>query len=40
MDWINLIVNWVEKSTPPDQIVASKTVQGKIITRKILPYTK
>jgi hypothetical protein len=40
VDWINLIITWVEKSTPPDQVIALKTVQGKTITKKILPYTK
>lgn len=39
VDWVNLIVDWVEKSNAPDQVVASKTVQGKIVTKNILPYS-
>jgi hypothetical protein len=40
VDWVTLIVDWVEKSAAPNQVIASKTVQGKTITKKILPYTK
>ncbi|HEY1872312.1 MAG TPA: tannase/feruloyl esterase family alpha/beta hydrolase [Chitinophagaceae bacterium] len=40
VDWVNLIIDWVEKSKAPDQVVASKTVQGKIITKTIFPYPK
>lgn len=40
VDWVNLIIDWVEKSKAPDQVVASKTVQGKTITKTILPYPK
>lgn len=40
VDWVNLIVDWVEKSKAPDQVVASKTVQGKTITKNIFPYPK
>ncbi|MBL0112439.1 MAG: tannase/feruloyl esterase family alpha/beta hydrolase [Saprospiraceae bacterium] len=35
VDWVKLIVDWVEKSKEPDQLVASKTVQGKLITKTI-----
>jgi len=35
-----VIVDWVEKSKAPDQVVASKTVQGKTITKDIFPYPK
>lgn len=40
VDWVNLIVDWVEKSVAPDQVVASKTIQGKTITKNIFPYPK
>ncbi|MGB2848200.1 MAG: tannase/feruloyl esterase family alpha/beta hydrolase [Saprospiraceae bacterium] len=40
VDWVKLIVDWVEKSKEPDQVVASKTVQGKLITKTIFPYPK
>jgi len=40
VDWISLIVDWVEKSKAPDQIVATKTVQGKTATKNIFPYPK
>jgi len=40
VDWVTQIVDWVEKSKAPDQVVASKTVQGKIITKTIFPYPK
>ena len=40
VDWINLIIDWVEKSKAPDQVIASKTVQGKTITKTIFPYPK
>jgi feruloyl esterase len=40
VDWVKLIVDWVEKSKEPDQVVASKTVQGKIINKAIFPYPK
>ena len=40
VDWITLVVDWVEKSKAPDQVVASKAVKGKTITKTILPYPK
>jgi feruloyl esterase len=40
VDWVNLIVDWVEKSKAPDQVVASKNVQGKITTKTVFPYPK
>jgi len=40
VDWLALIVDWVEKSKAPDQVVATKTVEGKIITKTIFPYPK
>lgn len=39
VDWVSRIIDWVEKSTAPDHVVASKTVQGKIITKNIFPYS-
>ena len=40
VNWVTLIVDWVEKSKAPDQVVASKAVQGKMITKTIFPYPK
>ena len=40
VDWVKLIVDWVEQSNAPDQVVASKTVQDKVITKHISPYPK
>ena len=40
VDWVGLIVDWVENSKAPDQILASKIVEGKKITKNILPYPK
>ena len=40
VDWISLIIDWVEQAKAPNQLVASKTVQGKIITKNIYPYPK
>jgi feruloyl esterase len=40
VDWVNVIVDWVEKSKAPDQVVASKTGNGKSITKNILPYPR
>lgn len=40
VDWITLIIDWVEKSKAPDQVVASKAVAGKITRKTILPYPK
>ncbi|MEO6232367.1 MAG: tannase/feruloyl esterase family alpha/beta hydrolase [Ferruginibacter sp.] len=40
VDWVKLIVDWVENSKAPDQVVTSKTVGEKIITRTIFPYPK
>lgn len=39
-DWISLIIDWVEKSKAPDQVAASKTVEGKTITKNIFPYPR
>jgi len=40
VDWISLIIDWVEKSKAPDQIVASKAVGGKVASKQILAYPK
>lgn len=40
VDWVSLIVDWVEKSKAPDQAIALKTVEGKTITKTIFPYPK
>ncbi|WAC09262.1 tannase/feruloyl esterase family alpha/beta hydrolase [Dyadobacter pollutisoli] len=40
VDWVSLIIDWVEKSKAPDQIVASKEAGGKTITKHIFPYPK
>ncbi len=40
VDWVGLIIDWVEKSNAPDHIVASKMVDGNTATKKILPYPK
>lgn len=38
VDWVKLIVDWVEKSNSPDQVVALQAVQDKVITKHIFPY--
>ena len=40
VDWISLIIDRVEKSKAPDQIVGSKEVKGKKKTKNIFPYQK
>ncbi|KAA0988773.1 tannase/feruloyl esterase family alpha/beta hydrolase [Dyadobacter aurulentus] len=40
VNWVSLIIDWVEKSKAPDQIVASKNVGGKVATKNIFPYPK
>ncbi len=40
VDWVAQIVDWVEKSKAPDQVVASKTVGGKRITNTLYPYPR
>ncbi len=40
VDWISLIIDWVEKMKAPDQIVASKMAGGKTTTKNIFPYPK
>jgi hypothetical protein len=40
VDWVSLIIDWVEKGKAPDKVVASKVVEGKMATKNILPYPK
>ena len=38
-DWLELVRNWVEKGTPPDRVVLSKTEEEKVVmTRPVFPY--
>jgi len=39
VDWLRLIVEWVEKDTAPDQVIASKKDAGKVVmSRPLFPY--
>jgi hypothetical protein len=39
VDWISVIVDWVEHAKPPDKLIASKRAGGKVImTRPLFPY--
>lgn len=39
VDWLSVIVNWVEHGQAPNRVIASKTSQGKIVmTRPLYPY--
>jgi feruloyl esterase len=39
VDWLSVIVNWVENNQPPDKLIAGKTEHGKrIMTRPLFPY--
>jgi feruloyl esterase len=39
VDWLSVIVDWVEHSKAPDRIIASKRERGKIVmTRPLYPY--
>ena len=40
VDWVNLIIDWVEKSKAPDQIIASKKTGDKVATKHIFAYPK
>nr|WP_295921780.1 tannase/feruloyl esterase family alpha/beta hydrolase [uncultured Dyadobacter sp.] len=40
VDWVSLIIDWVEKAKAPDQIVASKAVGGNVTTKEIFAYPK
>ncbi|MEO6286861.1 MAG: tannase/feruloyl esterase family alpha/beta hydrolase [Dyadobacter sp.] len=40
VDWVSLIIDWVEKSKAPDQVVASKKVGEKVATKDIFAYPK
>jgi pimeloyl-ACP methyl ester carboxylesterase len=39
VDWLSVIVDWVEHSKAPDKLIASKRESGKIVmTRPLFPY--
>lgn len=39
VDWLSVIVDWVEHGKAPDQLIASKSEQGKIVmSRPLYPY--
>jgi len=39
VDWLSVIVDWVEQGQAPDKLIASKREQGKIVmTRPLYPY--
>jgi feruloyl esterase len=39
VDWLSVIVDWVEQAKVPDKLIASKREHGKVvITRPIYPY--
>jgi feruloyl esterase len=39
VDWLSVIVNWVEQGKPPDKLIASKTEHGKVVmTRPLFPF--
>jgi feruloyl esterase len=38
-DWLSSLVQWVEKGQPPDRIVGSRILEGKVVrTRPVCPY--
>ena len=39
VDWLSVIVDWVERDKAPDKLVASKREHGKVVmTRPLFPY--
>lgn len=41
VDWLSVIVDWVERDKTPDKLVASKSENGKIVmTRPLFPYPR
>lgn len=39
VDWLSVIVNWVEQNKAPDVLIAGKTEHGKlVVTRPLYPY--
>ena len=41
VDWLSVIVDWVEQGKAPDRLVASKSEKGKtIMTRPLYPYPR
>ncbi len=41
VDWLSVIVDWVEHAKPPDRLIASKHEKGKpVMTRPLYPYPR
>jgi feruloyl esterase len=39
VDWLSVIVDWVEHGTAPDKVIASKSDHGKnLVTRPLFAY--
>ena len=38
VDWLSIIVDWVERNKTPDRLIASKKDNGKVMTRPLYPY--
>ena len=39
VDWLSVIVDWVEQGKAPDRLIASKSEKGKtVMTRPLYPY--
>lgn len=39
VDWLSVIVDWVERDKAPDKLIASKRENGKVVlTRPLYPY--
>ncbi len=39
VDWLSIIVDWVERDKAPDRLIASKREDGKVVmTRPLYPY--
>jgi len=39
VDWLSVIVDWVEQGKAPDKLIASKREHGKVVTtRPLFPY--
>ena len=41
VDWLEIIVNWVENDMPPDRVIVTKEKKGKnVMSRPIYPYPR
>ncbi len=40
VDWLKLIIDWAEKSKAPEQVIATKNVNGKMMSKNIAAYKK